>query len=75
MPSDELQINILMNNSSINISEKLEKLTPIITKTEIDEYFSEIKNVTISYDISKRLVEFFNEIKKSDKILYPLSQR
>ena len=75
MPSDELQINILMNNSSINISEKLEKLTPIITKTEIDEYFSEIKKVTISYDISKRLVEFFNEIKKSDKILYPLSQR
>ncbi len=75
MPSDELQIDILMNNASINIAEKLENLKPLITKNEIDIYFAEIKKVNISYDIVKRFVKFFNEIKKSDKILYPLSQR
>lgn len=75
MPNDELQIEILMNNNSLNISKKLENIETIITKDELDNYFDEIKNVTISYDVSKRMVDFFNQIRQSDKILYPLSQR
>lgn len=75
MPNDELQIEILMNNNSLNISKKLENIETIIKKDELDNYFDEIKNVTISYDVSKRMVDFFNQIRQSDKILYPLSQR
>ena len=39
------------------------------------KYYEDILNVKINKDVWKRFIDFFNNIKKSDKIIYPLSQR
>jgi hypothetical protein len=75
MPDDKLQMKIITSNSFQTIEEKLLKLVKIISKTEIDDFYKDILKVKISEDVSKRLITFFNKIKNSEKILYPLSQR
>lgn len=74
-PSDELQKNIITSNIFDSLWETIEKLGQIITREESENFFTHIKNVKISDDVAKRLVNFFNYIKQSEKILYPISQR
>ena len=74
-PTDELQLEIITNNFYNLISEKINNLEQIFDKKELDECFLKIQDVKISQEIAKRLVMFFNLIKTSDKIIYPISQR
>lgn len=74
-PSDEMQKNIIMQGGNDAIFDTLESLTQILSKEERQSFFDHSKAVTISDDVAKRMVAFFNLIKNSDKILYPLSQR
>jgi len=74
-PSDEIQKNIIINNFYNSITNKIDSLKQIITNDDLDKYYTEIQNIKISEEIIKKLVLFFNFIKESEKILYPISQR
>lgn len=75
MPDNKLQLEILKNNSYITLESKLNKLNWIISEEELDIYYKEIIKIKINDDVWIRFIRFFNEIKKSNKIIYPLSQR
>ncbi len=74
-PNSSLQKEFILNNTYETIKEEVNSLSSLFEKEELDTYYSEIKKITISEEIAKKLVIFFENIKKSDKILYPLSQR
>lgn len=75
IPDDELQLEIILNNSHLLLQEKLKNIKSVINKEDLKIYNEHINNITISNNIWKRMVDFFNKIRSSDKIIYPLSQR
>lgn len=74
-PSDEIQLDIICNNSHFALEKKLDWLAQIITKDEINKHYQKISEIQISETLWKRYIAFFNGIKNSENILYPLSQR
>ncbi len=75
MPLDKLQKEIIVNNSYISLDENLKKIKSIISKSQLKKHFENILKVNVSEEVANRMVSFFNEIKNSAKIIYPLSQR
>ena len=74
-PSDEMQLDIIRDKQFMSLAQKLEKLSQIISKQDIDEHIQSISQVEISETLWKRFIAFFKLIKNSENILYPLSQR
>jgi MoxR-like ATPase len=74
-PSKELQQKILLQNTALTINSKIENLSPIFEKHELDEIWEAIYQIHVDEKIAKRLVDFFENIKNHQNILYPLSQR
>lgn len=75
IPNNKLQLDLIINNKLNSLSSKLENLSPLINKEDLDKYFIDINNVIINKEVWVRFVKFFNEIKISNDIMYPLSQR
>ena len=74
-PEDALQLEIIKNNSYASLTEKLETLQPCITKEDIKYHRQKISEIQINDTLWRRFVSFFNHLKLSDDLLYPLSQR
>jgi hypothetical protein len=68
-------MKIIMNNSFKQLEENLENIEQMITKEELNNFYQDILQVEITENIAKKMVTFFEKIKDSEKIIYPLSQR
>lgn len=74
-PSKKLQLEIIQNNFYQSLWEKIENLEKIFTHEEIKNMYNQIQNIEINQEMAEKLVEFFEEIKTHQNIMYGVSQR
>jgi len=74
-PDDTLQLKIITENKYKDLDSRLESLTAVIDKGDIDKHQSLIDAVVISDTIWKKFLKFFRKINESEYILHPISQR
>lgn len=74
-PWDDLQLDIIMKNTYHEIEDSIASIPQIMSKSDIFYHLNKISEVSIHEVFWKSLLRFFEWVRSSDSIVYPLSQR